>query len=48
MIYKYYKSIYNVNNMMVVTGILTPVYFKAEKCRFFQEILGLHDTIMEW
>ena len=32
---------------MVVTGKLTPVYLKAEKCRFFQEILGFHDTAMD-
>ena len=48
MVYKYFKSICNVNNSKAVTGILTPVYLKAEKCRFFHEILGFHDTTMEW
>ena len=47
MIDKNFKSINNVNNNLVVTGKLTPVYLKAEKCRFFQEILGFHYTTME-
>ena len=34
MVYKYFKSICNVNNSKAVTGILTPVYLKAENVDF--------------